>query len=1246
MTSSSKEWYSDPDLLLEELREHRSPTIPPPVVPGYQDLTELGHGGQGVVYAATQRSTGQRVAIKVLRDGALATRSSRWRFKQEISLVAKMHHANIVRVYDSGVTPDGRRFAVMEYIEGRPLDKWCEAARQGRSAESYIAAAVTLFIKVCDAVCYAHLLGIVHRDLKPGNILVGPDAEPHVLDFGLAKSTALESAASTATQSGQFMGTYAWASPEQTEGFPQGIDVRTDVYSLGVILYQMLTGRFPYDVTGPDVEVLCRIKAAAPIRPRSVNPSLNDDLETILITCLAKDATRRYQNAGELAADLRRFQAGEPIAAKRDSTVYVLRKLAHRHRASLAAAAAFLVVLIASSVLAWVLYAEARSQREAAEGRSEQLVRRQYVDQLRLASAAYQSGNLNAMRARLEECPAGLRRWEWSYLYRLSHPSDLVLGGGEGEVFDVAVTADGQWIASAGRNGAICLWDAESGRLEKQWASQQQLEATAVAFSPDGMCLAFSLKNGEVTLCGPPDWRETRLIPHGHGQITALAFSPDGRLLAVADSSNEISLYSPADCREQGPRLHLEQYARRLAFSPDPGGRWLAAASVRACSIWDTHHLASGAHARLEWADADPNDASSSHACVAFSPDGSRVATANRQHAIEVRTLPDGKVQHTLVGHTRDVGALAWSSDGRWLVSGGWDQVIRWWNMDEPGESSWMVRGHTQSILALSLSRDGGRLVSAGSDGEVHVWHHPLAEGGADVDGTPVLALRSGGSGCLAAASSGESRVICGCNGARVFDLDRPQSWALPFAAHIGATALSPDGRWLAQCHVSLPGEPNGQKHGQLLLRAADTGEVTWRSPFVRIASGVVHVPAAFSPDGRRVVAAYASKGAGLGGHRLTVWDAATGQELFHLAGGDYGWVMDVAWSSTGDRIATAGTDRSVRLWDAAFGRELFSLAPHRADVTCVAFSPDSRLIASGDKAGVCRLWNAAEGILIEPVLRANAAEVHALAFHPDPEQRRLATGDVDGNVKLWDVESGDEVLNVSFGQDVRRLAFDRATDALVAAVDTPGLSTPFVLESRPHPSDEIRQRLHRARAWAVVDRLFDELLVPTDVLEELQRDPDFLALGAAAQAEAVAEAQACGMDLNSLGDRSWKIVEGEETSDEVAGQSRKYEQALRLAEYVCRLMPGDVCQRHTLGVAEYRCGRYDKALKTFMWTESQRGSPKDAAFLAMTLWRLKRVEEALANLEIAESRWRLGEYGDRLEVGRFCAEARRLIAP
>lgn len=371
MPPVSASWYADPDALLGELRRQRHDRNSTPSIPGFDELVELQRGGQGVVYTAMQSVPRRRVAIKVMREHAFASANARRRFEREIDLLAGLRHPNIVSVYDGGTTDDGRLFLVMELVEGKPLDAFVRARMPEGRGPVAPDALLPLFAKVCDAIQSAHRRGVIHRDLKPSNILVDAQGEPHIVDFGLAKAVGEDRPASgmTITGTAHFLGSLPWASPEQAEGESDAIDVRTDVYSLGVILYQLLAGRFPYDVRGKFREVLDRIVNVEPSRPSTGQTGVDDDLDTIVLKCLAKDPARRYQSAGELARDIRHYLAGEPIEARRDSAWYTLRRTARRYRVALTVSGAFIVAVVCFAIAMTFLYGKATRAEALAQTR-------------------------------------------------------------------------------------------------------------------------------------------------------------------------------------------------------------------------------------------------------------------------------------------------------------------------------------------------------------------------------------------------------------------------------------------------------------------------------------------------------------------------------------------------------------------------------------------------------------------------------------------------------------------------------------------------------------------------------------------------------------------------------------------------------------------------------------------------------------------------------------------------------------
>jgi tetratricopeptide (TPR) repeat protein len=351
-------------------------------IAGYEILEELNRGGQGIVYRALQLSTRREVAVKVLREGPYAAPAVRRRFEREVEVVAGLRHPDIVTIFDSGVTADGRQYVVMDYVRGQRLDRYV------RSARPDCAAVLRLFSRICHAVNYAHQRSVIHRDLKPGNVLVDESGAPHILDFGLARH-APQPGATTCTLTGEVAGTVPYMSPEQARGLPDATDVRGDVYSLGVMLYELLSGSFPYPVSGETLGVLRHVAETPPARLRGRTgiggAAIDDELETIVLQALAKERERRYQTAGDLGRDVERYLAGEPIAAKRDSALYLLRKTLRRYRLAAAVTAGVVLVVTISAAALAVMYAGQVRLRAEAERQSRLAVAAEAAAQARFA---------------------------------------------------------------------------------------------------------------------------------------------------------------------------------------------------------------------------------------------------------------------------------------------------------------------------------------------------------------------------------------------------------------------------------------------------------------------------------------------------------------------------------------------------------------------------------------------------------------------------------------------------------------------------------------------------------------------------------------------------------------------------------------------------------------------------------------------------------------------------------------------
>jgi serine/threonine protein kinase len=331
---------------------------------GYEILEQLPPGGQALVYKAIQKATKRVVALKVLLQGAQISLPAQYRFEREVDLAASLQHPNIVTIYDSGIAK-GQYYFAMQYIEGKPLDKYIQSEKLS------IRQTMELFNHVCSAVAYAHQRGVMHRDLKPGNILVDADGQPHILDFGLAKLTDGSEPTSPEMRMtsipGKVMGTLAFMSPEQASAQPDAVDVRTDVYSIGVILYRILTDSFPYDITGSMLAILRNIQEAEPTRPSKILPRFNSEVEAILLKALAKDPAVRYQSAAHMAQDIDCWLKGLPISARSDSSIYLLGKLLIRHRYASAVVGLLALIVLSFSWFSFDQYLIAKKALKESE---------------------------------------------------------------------------------------------------------------------------------------------------------------------------------------------------------------------------------------------------------------------------------------------------------------------------------------------------------------------------------------------------------------------------------------------------------------------------------------------------------------------------------------------------------------------------------------------------------------------------------------------------------------------------------------------------------------------------------------------------------------------------------------------------------------------------------------------------------------------------------------------------------------
>jgi len=684
-----------------------------PEISGYDLVAEVHRGAQGVVYRAVQQSTRRTVALKVPGQGPYASRRQRRRFEREIDLVAALDHPNIVTLFDSG-SARGQHYFAMQYIDGLRVHDYVTVRRLS------LRRTLRLFAKICRAVSYAHQHGIIHRDLKPGNILVSDDGEPHVLDFGLAKAAETGTAAgrSAVTVTGDFLGTLVYAAPEQVSGDPNEVDTRTDVYALGVMLHELLTGRHPYRTDGPMSAVLHNITQVDPAPLSSDRRTIPDEAETIVRKALAKDKARRYQSAGALADDIDHYLAGEPIDAKRDSATYVLKKTLARHRLLVATVGVVFGIVAAAAVVsttAWRRAATDRDKATAAERsaaterdraiaseqvaerhradavlQAETLRRTLYLSRIALAQNAYDSHDMRRFRQLLDECPPELRAWEWQRLRWLADRSVRTLRGHSGLIRSVTVRPHGQIIASGGNDAKIRIWDAGMGR--HLWTLDGQGgPVTAVLIAPDGQTLVSGHADRQTRVWDVWTGALVRTLPRQLSTPRRLAFSSDGRWFAVGGNEpNLIGVVEVWDTSTGEKARTLGGKARELvhvAFWPD--GSRLAACYVDGTILsWNA-----------ETGQPQPGPPAEPHGIwsIAVSPDGRQFASAGDDGVIKVLDIATWSELRTLRGHVGRVDSVAFYSEGRRLISCGADRTVRTWDVDAGGQIA-AYRGHTEHV--------------------------------------------------------------------------------------------------------------------------------------------------------------------------------------------------------------------------------------------------------------------------------------------------------------------------------------------------------------------------------------------------------------------------------------------------------------------------------------------------------------------------------------------------------------------
>lgn len=1004
-----------------------SASIAPPAIGAirhfgdYELLSEIARGGMGVVYRARQTSLRRIVAVKMILAGQLASRMDVERFRAEAEAAANLWHHGIVSIFEVGER-DGHHYFSMEFVDGKDLG----ALARDNMPSSMQAAEYAK--QVAETIQFAHDHGTLHRDLKPSNILVDAEGFTKITDFGLAKRIGM---GSNLTATGAVLGTPSYMPPEQATTGLGPVGPASDVYAIGAVLYELLTGRPPFRAATP-LDTVMQVVHEEPVEPRLLNPKIPRDLETITLKCLEKSAARRYSTARALADDLGRLIAGEPILARPSTRRERMVKWARRRPA----VAALLVALFLALFLGFdgMTFLFLRAERQRAEADNHRVVaveatkkadeqrdravraaseesaarraleraqdqanNRLYSMSIALAQREWSAGNLSRALSLLDECPGDRRNWEWNYLKQLCDGSSLTIWPHVGGVDQLAVCADGTRIVSVGNDRWLTVSDAKMGRI----LGTVRVPASAGAIDPQGRWVAL-IAGKRVELRDGATGNVSRALPIESINNPAVSFGANGSTLVVMGVD------------EKDPAA-----ARFITWDAASGNKQLEGTFPARVDV----------------------------RCMAARSDGQRLAYQGNDNSLHFVDLAAGREIKSFRGTLLPGSKLCFNPAGDRLACAGGDGTVTIWNVeDSSSDPVHLLRGHRRSVTCLQYNRDGSRLLTGGVDATVRVWD--------TADGSELLSLPVTDTSVMSLALEPDGRsVVVGAAQGSI------RRWAL------GSAAL-PESEWFAEAAVAMGLSPERAATERSTFRNllsdfySATSRVLWG--FTTMVQGV-----AYGPNGRLA-------SVGLNGS-VVVWDGKNGNQVFRARRD--GWRgLSIAASGDGRLIAAgmarprrsptaAGPGAEVALWDLSTKTLIKTLPLPEGNSLALAFTPDSKnlvalasdhnpqtpfIAASGNvRPATIKVWEVPTGVE-RHTFQVHAASATAMALFPDGE--RVATVGADqppasfaagspviaapSTVRIWRLaeQRQERAINVNAGYMVSGLAVSPDGGELAAA--------------------------------------------------------------------------------------------------------------------------------------------------------------------------------------------------------------------